>query len=308
MKLNQLRYVIEVDRCKSLNKASKGLYISQPSLTKAIQELEKELGVIIFNRTNRGVETTLEGQKLVLYAKKLLMDVQKIENGKFLKEEEKKRFFLSAQDNSYVIDAYIKFCDAYNLDDTKIDFCIDITHPIGVVDNVFNRHFDLGIILISSMQKEFWLNVLERKQIEFHSIKQFGLEVILDENDPLADCDVIDLNQLADHTHILFNSNPLGKLNYIDEKALLGFSEEESIIQVHDRGLMYELAKKMKSYIVGIGNKAHFERIGFVCRPLANQNLTGEIGYIKLADIPLSEEAETFVGYFKREVLGTDYE
>ena len=71
MTLQQLKYAITISETGSLNKAAEALYISQPSLTTAIQELEKEIGIRIFNRSGRGVTLTNDGTEFILYARQV---------------------------------------------------------------------------------------------------------------------------------------------------------------------------------------------------------------------------------------------
>ena len=92
MTLAQLRYAITVANSNSMNEAARNLFISQPSLSSAIRELEEEIGVELFRRTNRGISVTPEGEEFLGYARQVVEQYELIESKYVSKEHTKKKF------------------------------------------------------------------------------------------------------------------------------------------------------------------------------------------------------------------------
>ena len=78
MNLKQLEYVVEISRSGSINKAAQNLYLAQPSLSASVRQLEQELGFSIFRRKNSGIELTSEGKLMLLSAKLIMEEADRI--------------------------------------------------------------------------------------------------------------------------------------------------------------------------------------------------------------------------------------
>jgi len=105
MTLQQLKYVIEVARSRSISKAAQALFISQPSLSNALKELEKEIGVKIFSRTNKGIHVTKEGSEFLGYARQVLEQAELLENRYYNNAAPQHHFAVSAQHYAFAVSA-----------------------------------------------------------------------------------------------------------------------------------------------------------------------------------------------------------
>ena len=80
MTLQQLKYAITVAQTGTITEAAEKLYISQPSLTNAIHELEKEMNIEIFTRTNKGIIVSKDGEDFLGYARQVLEQAEVLED------------------------------------------------------------------------------------------------------------------------------------------------------------------------------------------------------------------------------------
>ena len=146
MTLQQLRYAIGIAETGSFNKAAEKLYISQPSLTAAIKDLEDELNILIFNRTSRGVKLTSEGEEFVAYARELYHHYESVldKYGKIGKR--KKKFGVSTQHYSFAVKSFVETVKLFDTD--KYEFAIRETRTKEVIEDVASFKSDIGILYI----------------------------------------------------------------------------------------------------------------------------------------------------------------
>ena len=145
MNLMHLKYVVEVDKTKSFSKAAENLYMGQPNLSRAIKELEQAIGITVFKRTTKGIETTEDGAEFILYAKKILADVEKIRKIYINKNIRKERFSILGPRTTYISQAFVKFCNS--LDQSyPMDIIYKETNSNKVVNKVLQGEYRLGIV------------------------------------------------------------------------------------------------------------------------------------------------------------------
>ena len=154
MTLQQLRYAIAVADCSSINEAAKSLFISQPSLSGAIKELESETGVELFRRTNRGVTVTPEGEEFLGYARQVCEQYRLIENRYITKQNVKKKFSVSMQHYSFAVKAFVELVKQFGMD--EYEFAVHETMTYEVIENVRTFKSEIGILYLN----EFNQNVL----------------------------------------------------------------------------------------------------------------------------------------------------
>ena len=123
MNINQLKYVLEVSRGSSMREAATKLYISQPALSASIRELEEELGILIFERTNKGISLTDEGREFVEYAKKSVNQYEVLEERYLSRDSDKERFSVSTQHYSFPVKAFTEVVKKNEPDSRQHDGC-----------------------------------------------------------------------------------------------------------------------------------------------------------------------------------------
>ena len=174
MDINDLRYIVEVNRASSISKAASRLFISQPNLSKAITNLEKEVGIEIFKRTPQGVITTDEGKNFINYAVTLLSQFDEFES--MFKSDQKNqiKFSISMPRATYISVALANFI---NKIDEHIDISINIreTNSIDTIQNVFKGESEIGIIRYQTSTEAYFLNLLNKYNLNKELLFQYKL-------------------------------------------------------------------------------------------------------------------------------------
>ena len=167
MNLRQMEYIIEVDRCGSINKASQALFISQPALSSAIRELETELGFPVFVRSSRGITVTVEGRQFIASAQQILNQVNQIRNTHVNKEGDPPPILrISSGRYSIVTKAAVELYQREFLRRPQFSFYLNENGNTDVVQDVFNRRADIGLIHIKNVEEESWKKSLESRGLE----------------------------------------------------------------------------------------------------------------------------------------------
>lgn len=151
MTLTQLRYAITVANSNSLNEAARELFISQPSLSAAIKELEEETGTQLFRRTNRGISVTTEGKEFLGYARQVVEQYELIELKYIAKENTKKKFSVSMQHYTFAVNAFVEMVKQFGMD--EYEFAVHETKTYDVIEDVKNFKSEIGILYINDFNK-----------------------------------------------------------------------------------------------------------------------------------------------------------
>ena len=168
MTLQQLYYVIVIAETGSMNKAAEKLYITQPSLTAMVKELESELGIIIFHRSGRGVSLTGDGQEFITYARQLYHQYEELAEKYGPAGTLKKKFGVSTQHYSFAVKAFVE--TVKNFDTAKYEFAIRETKTKEVIEDVRSLRSEIGIIYLSDFNRNFINKILKAGELEFHRL------------------------------------------------------------------------------------------------------------------------------------------
>ena len=202
MNVLHMKYVVEVARCGSLNKASEKLLIASPNLSRCIRELEAELGIRIFERTNKGMKLTPEGDEFILYAGDILKQIDALED--FYKSElqQKQRFSVSVPRASYISDAFARF--SKQLGDAPSELFYRETNAIHAIENVLSDDYKLGIIRYASIYDKQFKQMLDEKGLVYEMIAEFHYVLVMNARSPLLakkDISYKDLAPLVEIAH-----------------------------------------------------------------------------------------------------------
>ncbi len=196
-----LKYAIEVERTSSISQAAENLFMGQPSLSKAIKELEDTLGFTIFERTSRGVTPTQKGLKFLSYARNVLNQLEKMEALSDAADTELQSFSVSIPRGSYIADAITSF--VAGLDQSKgMNINIQETNSIQVVNNIIDGPFNLGIIRYQTEYENYFIDYLTEKQLRFEPIWEFEYLALMSERHPLSRREKVEQQELETFTEI----------------------------------------------------------------------------------------------------------
>ena len=304
MTLTQLRYVIAIAETKSINKAAEQLYVSQPSLTSAVQELEKELGIILFNRSGRGVTLTNDGAEFLLYARQLYGQYETLlekygENGSL-----KKKFGVSTQHYSFAVKAFVDMAKQFDM--SKYEFAIRETKTAEVISDVSTMKSEIGVLYLSDFNRKSMEKLLRSAGLEFHHLIDCQAYVYLWKNHPLAKEESISFSQLSDYPCLAFEQGDNSSFYLAEE--ILSTNEYPRIIRANDRATMLNLMVGLNGYTLCSGiiceelNGNEFAAVPFRDDE-ENHNSVMEIGYVVRKNTMLGKVGEMYIEALKKYLI-----
>ncbi|HIW82872.1 MAG TPA: LysR family transcriptional regulator [Candidatus Dorea gallistercoris] len=301
MTLTQLNYIITIARTRSINRAAEQLYVSQPSLTSAIKELEKELGITLFYRSGRGVTLTGDGEEFLQYARQLYGQYETIlekykENGTL-----KKKFGVSAQHYSFAVKAFVEMAKQFDM--AKYEFAIRETKTGEVIRDVSSMRSEIGILYLSEFNRKSLEKLLRSAGLTFHHLIDCQAYVYLWKEHPLAKEASISFGQLQDYPCLAFEQGDDSSFYLAEE--ILSTNEYSRIIRANDRATMLNLMVGLNGYTLCSGiiceelNGNEFAAVPFR-DDRDNPNSVMEIGYIVRKDTIPSRMGELYIEELKK--------
>lgn len=300
MTLNQIYYAIVISETGSMNKAAEKLFISQPTLTSAIQELEKELKINIFIRTGRGVVQTNEGTEFLMQARQLYTQYRQLAD-KYNGEKIKRKFGVSTQHYSFAVKAFVEMVKKY--DTSNYDFAIRETKTWDVIQDVGTSKSEIGILFLSSFNRKTVIKLLEEQKLKFYSLKECSAYVYLWKHHPLASQKSICFSQLLDYPCLAFEQGERSSAFLAEE--ILSENDYPRMIRACDRATMLNLMVGLNGYTLCSGiicqelNGSDYVVVPFEADE-ENPNSVMEIGYIIKKQSILSEIGETYIEEIKK--------
>lgn len=213
MNINQVRYVLTVASSQSMREAATKLFISQPALSTSIKELEEELGILIFERTNRGISLTEDGREFVIYAKKAVAQYGILEDRFLSSERNKEKFSVSTQHYNFSIRSFTKVIKKFNPE--KFVFSIHETRTNEVLDNVRSLKSEIGIISYSGSNEDMIKKLFKEYQLEFFPLMKKDTYVYVGEKHPFAGRKVISIDELKDYPCVSFDQSDEGAFSML---------------------------------------------------------------------------------------------
>ena len=241
MTLAQLRYAITVAGASSMNEAARKLFISQPSLSAAIKELEEEVGVELFKRTNRGISVTLEGEEFIGYARQVVEQYNLIESKYILKENTKKKFGVSMQHYTFAVKAFVEMVKQFGMD--EYEFEIHETKTYDVIEDVKNCKSEIGILYLNDFNKKVLTKLFHESAVEFHELLKCHIYVYLWKGHPLASKEEITLEELEELFNIHFECEDIDTINGYMIYKLGKIPEEQEQFQMECGGYLFDVAE-----------------------------------------------------------------
>ncbi len=271
MNILHLRYVIEVDRTRSVSKAAENLFMNQSNLSRSIRELEQSLGVTLFKRTSKGMTPTPQGEEFLARAKEIVAKVDEVESLYKNGGGGKTRFTLSAPRADYISAAVADL--ASELAGDSIEICYKETGALDTVSDLLQGDFRLGLIRYQKQFDGYFKALLHEKDILFEPIAVHGCKLLLSAKDPRAKIGVVSADDLARYTQVGYPDGFVPSLPLTD--AIKAESAEEVFrhIYVHDRAALLEMLAKVPktfAYSPAIAEE-QLNRFGLVQLPLAEE-------------------------------------
>lgn len=303
MTLQQLHYAITISETGSLNKAAELLYIAQPSLTNALKELEKELGIVIFHRSGKGVSPTNDGVEFLLYARQVYNQYETLLEKYGKMGNLKKKFGISTQHYSFVVQAFVEMVKCFNT--AEYEFAIRETRTMEVIEDVDTLKSEIGILYLCDFNRKIMTKLLKTHNLEFHKLIECSAYVYLWRGHPLADRESINLTQLENYPCLSFEQGDNSSFFFAEE--ILSTNEYARTIKANDRATMLNLMIGLNGYTLCSGiisdelNGTDFIAVPFEA-DAENPNSIMEVGYIVKKNMLLSEMGKLYLQIIKEDL------
>ena len=296
MTLQQLRYVTMVAETGTITEAANRLYISQPSLTNAIHELEKEMNIVIFNRTNKGISLSREGEDFLGYARQILEQAAILEDKYKGNGGGKKQYCVSTQHYSFAVNAFVDLIKEYGQD--EYDFSLREMQTYEIIEDVARLRSEIGILFLNDFNEAVINKILKSYDLEFHQLYVAKPHVFISRKHPLAGKDRIINEELEEYPYLSFEQGEHNSFYFSEE--VFAAVERKKNIRVRDRATLFNLLIGLNGYTVCSGvidKKLNGKDI--IAVPLADEN-DMRIGYITHRKGMLSRLGNTYLEAIKK--------
>lgn len=249
MTLQQLKYVEAVARTKNISRAAEEIFISQPSLTASIKQLEEEMNVKIFSRTNKGVEITNEGEVFLAYARQVLEQADLLTEHFTGKGNAERIFSVSCQHYSFAVNAMVSVIKEFG--GNKYNFTLRETQTFEIIEDVSRLKSELGVIYINSLNKDIIEKLLKKNELEFTELFTARPHVFISDKNPLKDKEIVTIDDLKPFPYLIFEQGEHNSLYYAEEPLSADYFPKN--IMVRDRATLFNLLIGLDGFTVSSG-------------------------------------------------------
>ena len=300
MTLQQLSYVIAISETGSFSRAAEKLYITQPSLTSAVKALEEELGIVLFNRSARGVTLTAEGLQFLPRAKQIDAQYQALLEAYGKQGRRRQQFAVSTQHYSFAVKAFVEM--ARSVDVAEYEFAIRETRTRDVIDDVAALRSEIGLIYLSDFNRKALTRLLSERGLAFHPLIQCSAFVYLWRGHPLAGRASISFADLEPYPCLSFEQ---GDSSFYFDEEILSTNEYPRVIKANDRATMLNLMVGLNGYTLCSGiiceelNGSDYAAVPYAPDE-ANPNSVMEIGCVLRKNTVLSAMGRRYVAEIRK--------
>lgn len=294
MTLQQLKYVIEVSRSRSISKAARNLFISQPSLSNALKELEQEIGITIFLRTNKGITLTVEGTEFLGYARQVVEQAELLENRYGNQQATQQHFSVSAQHYAFVVSAFVRLLETYDRD--EYEFTLRETKTYEIIQDVKQLRSEIGVLYMNDFNRNVIQKFLREGNLVFHELFEARPHVFVSAQNPLAKRASVTLADLDPYPYLSFEQGDYNSF-YFSEEILSTISRPKNIT-VSDRATLFNLLIGLNGYTISTGVISHELNKDIVSVPLHVDERI-QVGYIVHQNTASSALANVYIDYLK---------
>lgn len=298
MKLQQLRYVVKVAECGSITEASRRLFVSQPSITASIRDLENEMGVHIFERTNKGVIVSEEGETFLGYARQVLDQADLLEGKYKGTSEQVPHFSVSCQHYSFAVNAFVDVIREF--DAARYDFTLREEQTHEIIEDVAHMKSELGILYLSEHNREVIERMLVANELVFEGLFCATPHVFVCADHPLAGRSSVTFEDLEDYPFLSYEQGSYNSFYYSEE--LTSTFERRKNIRVRDRATLFNLAMGLNGYTVCSGVISHeLNGPGIISIPLDVDEYM-EIGIITRKNTTLTRYGRAYIDAIRQHI------
>lgn len=298
MTLQQLKYAVMAAEKGTISEAAKALYISQPSLTNAIKELEKEMQIVIFKRSSKGIVVSNEGDQFLGYARQILEQSSLLEEKYKNGNEVRQRFSVSTQHYSFAVNAFVDLVREFGK--SHYDFILRETQTNEIIEDVQRGKSEIGILYLSKANEVIITNMIARSELKFEELYKAEPHVFISARHPLAAKSTIELEELEEYPYLSFEQGDYNSFYFSEE--ILSIYDHDKNIKVRDRATLFNLVIGLNGYTISSGViDSELNGDTIIAKPL-NVEEYMKIGIISQKNSTRSRLAEAYLEALKRHV------
>ncbi|MBR2258619.1 MAG: LysR family transcriptional regulator [Blautia sp.] len=296
MTLLQLKYAVTVAKTSSMNEAARRLFISQPSLSTAIKELEEEIGVSLFIRSNRGIQVTPEGEEFLGYARQVLEQSELIEARYISRETMKKKFSVSMQHYTFAVSAFVKLVQQFGME--EYEFAVRETRTYDVIEDVRSFRSEIGILYLNDFNHKVLTKLFSEYNLEFHPLLTCGIYAYMWKGHPLAGREAVSLEELSEYPCLAFDQGRNNSFYFAEE--VLSTYDYKRLIRATDRATLLNLMVGLNAYTLCSGIICEELNGNEYCAVKLDSDERMTIGYIARKGSSLSPLGQMYLEEVKK--------
>jgi len=304
MTLQQLKYVLKIVECGSINEAAKQLFISQPSLSNAVKELENEVNIEIFNRSAKGISLSADGMEFLSYARQIIEQADLLEQRYKHKKPSRKLCSVSTQHYAFAVNAFVNLIRTSNAE--EYEFTLRETRTHDIIEDVKNMRSEIGILYTNDFNEKVIMKFLNENQLTFNPLFNAKPHVFVSAFNPLAKKEYVELKDLEEYPCLQFEQGEVNSF-YFSEEILSTVYHKKSIY-VSDRATLFNLLIGLNGYTICSGVlSSDLNGSDIVAVPLkSEENML--VGWIMNKKAVLSMEAQRYVDELKKLIVEYGFE
>lgn len=244
MNLAQMKYAVEIEKTRSISKAAENLFMAQPNLSRAVKELEEDLGIIIFNRNSKGISVTPDGEEFLSYAKKIISQVNEFEALYKGDRKTKQTFSVCVPRASYISFAFSEFAKRISTE-FSAEISYKETNSMRAIDNILKDSYNLAIVRYQTNFERYYRSLFQEKKLKYETIADFSYQLVMSEKHPLAGKDNISLRDLSSYIEICHADPYVPSLPLVDAKKAELSEFVDKRIYIYERGSQFDLLEKV---------------------------------------------------------------
>ncbi len=279
MTLQQLKYIIKIVECGSISEAAKQLFITQPSLSTAVKELEKELGIEIFYRSPKGISLSDDGIEFLSYARQIIEQTELLERRYMGKKPSKKLCSISTQHYAFAVNAFVELILGLDID--EYEFTLRETRTYEIIEDVKNLQSEIGIIYFSDFNEKVLQKILKENHLVFNFLFEADPHVFISSKHPLADKTSVTLADLDNYPFLAFEQGTYNSFYFSEE--ILSTIPRKKTIYVSDRATLFNLLIGLNGYTI--------------CSGILSRDLNGD----NIISVPLTTDERMRIGWIANE-------
>ncbi len=300
MTLKQLKYIVTVAETGNITEAAGKLFIAQPSLTSAIQELEKEFDITIFRRTRKGIEITPDGEEFLGYARQVLNQADLIEERYTGSSSGKPRFCVSSQHYSFVVEAFVRLLKEF--EGERYEFHVRETQTYKIIEDVARHTSEIGVLYVNEFNRTVIKKALRDNNLVFRLLFTARPHVFIGKNSPLAGKREITLEDLKPYPRLSYEQGEHNSFYFSEE--ILSIVDADKELVVLDRATLFNLLIGMNGYTICSGViSEELNGPNIIAKPLKVDDCM-EIGYILHESIKPSGLTRRYIEHLQECVKG----